>query len=211
VVAILGILAAVVIPNVIGLMGRGGRQAWETDQEVLQLASSAFYSDTHAGYGNVSMAIGTPAWGQIGENAAHLLPTALAYHDVHELTTNPLYDAPDDTGNPILVWDVASANATDTNIQASAMWMGLLYNAPGEPLAGAGNTSRLGVAPEPFEEGPYIQEIPRSSMGEDNTLWNGGDDTRGGYCWVVGKNGQVYGAYKASDGNWYTGFSGGYP
>ena len=48
VVAILGILAAVVIPNVIGLMGRGGKQAYETDQEVLQLASAAFYSDLHA-------------------------------------------------------------------------------------------------------------------------------------------------------------------
>ena len=35
VVAILGILAAVVIPNVVGLMGRGGAQAYETDQEVI--------------------------------------------------------------------------------------------------------------------------------------------------------------------------------
>lgn len=50
VVAILGILAAVVIPNVVGLMGRGGKQAYQTDEQVIQLATSTFFSDTHEGY-----------------------------------------------------------------------------------------------------------------------------------------------------------------
>ena len=50
VVAILCILAGVVIPNVLGLMGRGGAQAYETDQEVIQLATATFYSDAHGGW-----------------------------------------------------------------------------------------------------------------------------------------------------------------
>ena len=54
VVAILGILAAVVIPNVVGLMGRGGNQAYETDQEVIQLATSTFYSDVHSGWDDMT-------------------------------------------------------------------------------------------------------------------------------------------------------------
>ena len=41
VVAILGILAAVVIPNVVGLMGRGGAQAYKTDNEVIRTVYDA--------------------------------------------------------------------------------------------------------------------------------------------------------------------------
>jgi hypothetical protein len=33
----------------------------------------------------------------------------------------------------------------------------------------------------------------------------------GSYCWVVGKNGVVFGVYKAADGYWYAGFNGTYP
>ncbi|MEE9490782.1 MAG: prepilin-type N-terminal cleavage/methylation domain-containing protein, partial [Dehalococcoidia bacterium] len=50
VVAILGVLAAVVIPNVIGLLGRGGAQAYDTDEEVIQLAAATFYSDLQVGW-----------------------------------------------------------------------------------------------------------------------------------------------------------------
>ncbi len=50
VVAILGVLAAVVIPNVVGLMGRGGKQAYQTDAQIIQLATSTFFSDIHGGF-----------------------------------------------------------------------------------------------------------------------------------------------------------------
>jgi len=226
VVAILGILAAVVIPNVIGLMGRGGRQAYETDQEVIQLASAAFYSDTHAGFPDTDTYVwGLGTWTQqccgYGNNSAHLLPTAIGYHAQHYLllSTNEAQKEAV-TGNFPLVDGNATpiALASDTDIAAHAIWVGLLYNAPGEPLENAANqTLRLAAAPRAFEDGPYIQEIPRSSMsGEMPEPGNGGDQTRGGYCWVVGENGQVYGAYQGflPDGTtpcWYAGFSGGYP
>lgn len=217
VVAILGILAAVVIPNVIGLMGRGGKQAYQTDEEVIQLASAAFYSDTHAGYGNDTTY--GPAWGQTANESGHWLPTMIAVHSNHHLMLNEEAGVAEPvTGNPQVDWGngtpSAQHKASDQEISDHAIWMGLLLNAPGEDQGLAlGNQSRLGVAPKGFEDGPYIQEIPRSSRGEDDGVWNGGDDIRGGYVWVVGRNGLVFGCYKPDPNvdTWYAGFSGGYP
>ena len=213
VVAILGILAAVVIPNVIGLMGRGGKQAYETDKEVIQLASSAFYSDTHAGFDS-----DTNSWTQDGNNSGHFLPTGIGYASQHYLLLNTEETAVEPvTGNPRIDFgNTTGTAASDANINAHAIWLGLLVNAPGEPLT-ADTTDRFDASPQAFEEGPYIQEVPDSSMAasDDTTQWNGGEGVRGGYCWVVGKNGLVFGGYKAPDENgvdrWWSGFSGGYP
>jgi len=208
VVAILGILAAVVIPNVIGLMGRGGKQAYQTDEEVIQLASSAFYSDTHAGF--VS-----GAWTQDGANSSHRLPTGIGVQQNHYLVLNDAVT--DANGNPRVDGSVGAAS--DAEMNAACIWMGLLLNAPGDPSTPGNSTNRLGVAPELFEDGPYIQELPKSSRAAEGIYqWNGGTGTRGGYAWVVGQNGLVFGAYKAPSGvngntteAFWSGFSGGYP
>ncbi len=47
VLAILAVLAAVVIPNVTGMFGRGAKQAYETDWKTIQTAAFTFYFDTH--------------------------------------------------------------------------------------------------------------------------------------------------------------------
>ena len=47
VIAILGVLAAVVIPSVIGMFGRGGAQAWTTDSKTIRSGLAGFYADMH--------------------------------------------------------------------------------------------------------------------------------------------------------------------
>lgn len=179
------------------------RDAFETDQEVMQLATAAFYSDTHAGFDPTQH-----DWLQSGQNSGHYLPTYWGDHTQHTLTVDETRLAPDNTGNPMIV-DPTTGPATDANISNAAIWVGLLYNAPGEE--GATGSRRLDRAPREYEDGPYVQEIARSSMADGALPYNGGIGTRGSYCWVVGEDGQVYGAYKAADRHWYSGFSGVYP
>lgn len=214
VVAILGILAAVVIPNVVGLMGRGGAQAYETDQEVIQLAAATFYSDVHGGWVDASPVL----WGcnntGTAEDAAHYYPTALARVGDHELYVSDTLEDIDNLGNYRLL--DASGNADGTDINLHAIWMGLLVNAAGDGQDGTGIANRGTVSTLSAATGLYLQEIPESAMWSEtdaglNDERNGGDEPGGGYCWVVGRNGTVYGAYQGADTNWYNGFSGAYP
>lgn len=46
VLAVLGILAAVVVPNMTGFLGRGKDRSYEADQRVVQTAVDAYYTDT---------------------------------------------------------------------------------------------------------------------------------------------------------------------
>jgi hypothetical protein len=85
--------------------------------------------------------------------------------------------------------------------------MGLLVNPPG--THDGYSSDRGGVAPLISEHGPYIIEIPRSAM--TGGSYNGVPAPGGGYCWVMGQSGQVFGAYKAADGHWYSGYAGKYP
>jgi len=231
VVAILGVLAAVVIPNVVGLMGRGGKQAYQTDKEVIQLATSTFFSDVHGGF------IASPAaWGcnsttpGATEPAGHYYPTALASVNGHFISASTgIFDA--DQVSSALLLGAGGTNAVDDgNISVSAIWMGLLINAPGDGVAGTpGVTDRGDVSALATNTGLYLQNMPKSAMtGNDR---NGSDPPGGGYCWIVGKNGTVYGAYRVvnptavtEDGvtsiaipgpvlgyAWFAGFSGAYP
>jgi len=215
VVAVLGVLTGVVLPNVVGMMGRGSAQTYDTDQETIQLATSTFYSDTHACWD--SDAVGGPLWGCNDTNAAnaagHYYPTELAYIGDHTLT--PSTTESDIAGgfpdNPRLIGGSGSGGvATDTDIEEHAIWMGLLVNAPGVYDSPAGTSDRHNVSVLENETGLYLQEIPESAM-EGNTR-NGAPAGRGGiYCWIVGENGNVYGSYRTAADTWYAGFGGGYP
>jgi prepilin-type N-terminal cleavage/methylation domain-containing protein len=240
VVAILGILAAVVIPNVVGLMGRGGAQAYETDEEVIQLAASTFYSDVHGGWCYDSGVGWTSAeWGADAANATdlqdagHYYPTALASVGAHTLTLSTVTVDPDHVNNPLIIGGdgavTGESEATSDNINAHAVWMGLLVHAPGDYTAAGGLTNRGDVSTLTGETGLYLQEMPESAMWAEtgagaNDRRNGNDAPGGGYCWVVGKNGTVYGAYQVTydadpdaGGNldagtfWFAGYSGAYP
>ena len=213
VVAILGVLAAVVIPNVIGLLGRGGAQAYETDEEVIQLAAATFFADIHGGYDGTTVPA-VPVWGDEaeGNNTSHYYPTELA-HVVNHVLVKSTTDEDPGTGNPVLL--DASGAAIDADIADHAMWMGLLVNNPGDNTSAGGTTDRLDVSPIAQEHGPYLNEMPESA-GSDN-----GSASPGGYTWIVGKNGVVFGAYKltsvdptgplASGDYWFAGYNGAYP
>jgi prepilin-type N-terminal cleavage/methylation domain-containing protein len=235
VVAILGVLAAVVIPNVIGLLGRGGAQAYDTDEEVIQLAAATFYSDLQVGWDDPSAddsgayavtKFDDDVWSanNTGVIAGHYYPTAIGVAANHVLVLDT--DTLDSEGNP-QIQRYGGAVATTADINTHAIWMGLLVNAPGDTdpnadwglgagngLSGNGgtgdmsdpNTDRMVASPWTLYNGPYLNELPESAG-----VANGADATvAGGYTWCVGKNGVVFGAY--TDGtNWYAGFSGSYP
>ena len=247
VVAILGILAAVVIPNVVGLMGRGGKQAWQTDSQTIQLATSTFYSDVHGGFDYTAANTAISAW---GDNATasnpptppmqaqgHYYPTALGYVNLHFITASTGTFDGNNPASALLLQADGVTPVTDPNMSDSAIWMGLLVNANGSPTGmkagglntaagGRGNASALVT-----DTGLYLQNMPRSA----SAAYNGAVQPGGGYTWVVGKNGSVYGAYKVEatgaivhcvDQNgskfdytvpgsqtyvWFGGFSGAYP
>jgi type IV pilus assembly protein PilA len=235
VVAILGILAAVVIPNVVGLMGRGGKQAYETDAKTVQLAAATFYSDTQKGWydggtadptgpssydntafddnvwgGNTSGIAGSPEG-----IAGHYYPTAIAKVGNHVLQLSTTDVDQNNINNYRLVLSADTptplANAATADIEAHAMWMGLLVNVAGENERDLGFDSsalsnRLLASARTGMNSLYLNEVPKSA-GD----MNGDDVTPGGYTWVVGKNGVVFGAYQGTDLLWYAGFSGAYP
>jgi len=218
----------VVIPNVVGLMGRGGRQAYQTDKEVIQLASSTFYSDVHSGFSDgADDLLGSPiaeagyadnGWGanQTLQVATHYYPTAIAVMGNHILRVSATLEDPDEAhiGNFRLVSDDIDTPATDEQVTDHAIWMGLLVEAPGDEVANDadGLLTRGSVSVLEDDTGLYLQNIPKSAMAPDVTSeWNGGLGTGGGYCWVVGKNGTVYGVYTEGDDIWYVGFAGAYP
>jgi len=243
VIAILGVLAAVVIPNVVGLMGRGGLQAYETDEEVIQLACAAFYSDTHAGLvfdpnqdfdGSTWANLADTRWGcnctaadapvagymQLTHPSGHYYPTAIAYVGNHSLYMND--SQPDLDNDDFEAWRVDDETtglaATDSAISAHCIWTGMLLNEAGSydnndtgctDKDTCGVTDRLDVSPNMHESALYINESPESAMATNT--YNGVPEPGGGYAWIVGKNGSVYGCYKGAGTAWYAGFSGAYP
>ena len=224
VVAILGILAAVVIPNVVGLMGRGGAQAYETDEEVIQLAAATFYSDVHDGY------YATPdEWRCSAANAsAHYYPTSLGAVGAHVLYIDTTAVDPDNVNSFLVIGGTGGdGQGVDADIQAHAIWMGLLINEPGSTACTDADRGTVSVLTA--ETGLYLQEMPESAM--TGNSYNGAPAPGGGYCWIVGKNGTVYGvylqststpaqadnplaahgSYTADQAYWYAGYSGAYP
>jgi len=210
VVAILGVLAAVVIPNVVGLMGRGGKQAYQTDKEVIQLATSTFFSDVHGGFNSSATPV---TWGDtdLGNVTNHYYPCGLASQNSPFLTLGTTeFDMPNQPTNPVIKG--LAGNATAIEIQASSIWMGLLVNAPyaATVVQIGGITDRGNVHVLGNDTGLYLQNMPKSAKAGDS--YNGALPPGGGYAWVVGLNGTVYGAYTPDAGaHWFAGFSGSYP
>ncbi len=217
VVAILGVLAAVVIPNVVGLMGRGGKQAYNTDAKTVQLAAATFYSDVHGYFDPATPATATWCDSDFATDTAHLYPTALGFVGNHTLALDEAEDVavedPDHAGNFRIIDTLGTVDpgddevATDADITAAAIWMGLLVNEAGKtPADAAGETDRGLASPQVGEDELYLNEIPKSASAA-----NGKTTSPGAYTWIVCKNGVVYGVYTTGANTWYAGFAGSYP
>jgi type II secretory pathway pseudopilin PulG len=198
VVLILGILAAVVVVNVVGLTGRGEAESYAVDERTIQLVVSTFYSDAHA-YSN------TGGWNEAGNyTSVHNYPTAKGAASnlylgnetaLGKYKVNVVMDGSD--GMP----------ATVDDIKAAAIWMALLVNGAGEgDWFGAGLDTAPGDANSPLagEHGPYLNPLPKSC-----SKYNSSTGT-GTITWIVGGYNRIYGVFEQS-GVWYAGFGGRYP
>lgn len=192
---ILGILAAVVVVNVVGLGGRGQAESYATDLSTIQLSVSTFYSDTHA-YS------ATGGWNEAGNYTyVHSYPTQSG-------TDSTLYPGNETVMGKYTVNVVMDSSdgmpATTGNITAAAIWMGLLVNGPGYGSPGPDVAPGDNNSPLPGEQGPYLNPLPKSC-----SQYNSSSGT-GTITWIVGEYNRVYGVFESS-GLWYAGFGGRYP
>jgi type II secretory pathway pseudopilin PulG len=190
VLVILGILAAVVVVNVVGLSGRGEAESYAVDERTIQFSVSTFYSDTHA-YS------ATGGWNEAGNySSVHNYPTASG-------TASALYLGNETGMGKYMVhevWSAPGTPATTPEIVNAAIWMGLLTNGPGDGTADTPGDS----APLAGEPGPYLNPLPKSC-----SMYNSSSGT-GTITWIVGAYGRIYGVFE-DGGRWYAGFGGRYP
>lgn len=200
VLAILAVLAAVVIPNVIGMMGRGSEQAFHTDGKTITTSVATFYFDIHSGDVGVTDPGG---WNSLG-TAGHKYPTK-------DGKPSELYVDGDGVLNGV------ASGADETYFDGGengAIWMGLLVNVPSDGGAAATPSNAHPLVYEVgdpaktvTEDGPYLNEFPKSSSA---ACGNSGDP--GTYTWVVGKNGSVFAVFwDVENTKWEAGFGGNYP
>ena len=194
---ILGILAAVVVVNVVGLTGRGESESYATDESTIQLSVSTFYADAHA-YRS------TGGWNEAGNyTSVHNYPTPLG-------TASKLYLGIETSIGQYKVnevWSAPGIQATTPEIMAAAIWMGLLVNGAGQcDVTGAGPDVAPGDnnSPRAGEPGPYLNPLPRSC-----SKYNSSTGT-GSITWIVGEYNRIYGVFE-DGGVWYAGFGGRYP
>lgn len=183
VLAILAMMAAVVVPNITGLYGRGVAEAYRTDKATLQSEVALFCHDGHA----CDTSPPGDAWDSTADNVAfgHHYPTATG-----RLPGKPIEEILSDA-------DTAGESYAFTD---EAIWMGLLVNSP----SAVSTHDRDSACPLSGEMGPYINTVP------DSASANNYSTASGSYTWVLDNSGTVYGAYW--DGSaWQSGLGGSYP
>ena len=192
-ILILGILAAVVVVNVVGLTGRGEAESYAADESTIQLVVSTFYADVHAYSSN-------GGWNEEAGTSVHNYPTASGAASMLYLGNETMMGK-----YKVNVVMHGSGNATTPDIEAAAIWMGLLVNGPGDGT-GIGNVTDTmdNSAPLPGEHGPYLNPQPRSCSRYNSSTGSGTN------TWIVGAYNRIYGVFE-DGGIWYAGFGGRYP
>lgn len=209
VLAVLGVLSAVVVPNVVGFLGRGNARSIETDENTITLAVQSFKGDSHVG-------VASAQWGKGGKG--NLYPTASGNANFTELSTT-VFDAAYPSNAKIVKYaagPTGGADAVDADITSSAVWMGLLKQ---EPFGTAGTTYAENTAsgtahPMAIEQGQYLKDMAKSASewntDTDTNYTNNNGLSKGSYTFVVLDTGDVVAAYK-SGAVWYAGYNGSYP
>jgi len=200
VLLILGVLAAVVVVNVVGLMGRGEVESYSTDEKTIQYAVSIFYSDTHA-YSS------TDGWNEADNyTSVHNYPTEFGNASTLYLGNETVMGKY--TVN-VVMDSINDQPATADAIKTAAIWMGLLVNGPGQcdvTGKGQGPDEAPGDNNSPLagEHGPYLNPLPRSCSQRNSSSGTGT------ITWVVGEYNRIYGVFEQG-GVWYAGYGGRYP
>jgi hypothetical protein len=195
VLLILGILAAVVVVNVVGLTGRGEAESYATDERTMQSSVSIFFSDTHA-YSR------TDGWNETGNyTSVHNYPTKWG-------NASTLYLGNETVMGKYTVNVVMNRSdglpANEGDIMSAAIWIGLLNNRPGPGSPGPDVAPGDNNSPLDGENGPYLNPLPRSCS------WRNSSHGTGTITWVVSEYSRVYGVFEQG-GVWYAGFGGSYP
>ncbi len=195
---ILGILAAVVVFNVVGLTGRGEAESYTMDEGTIQLAVSTFLADAH----NYSSSGG---WNEAGNyTSVHNYPTASGNESTLYLGNQTMMGK---YAVNVVINTSTGMPATTDDIEAAAIWMGMLVNGAGQcDVTGAGPDTAPGDNNSPLadEHGPYLNQLPKSC-----SRYNSSAGT-GSITWIVGEYNRIYGVFE-NNGLWYAGFGGRYP
>lgn len=199
VTALLAIMAAVAVPNLIGVVSSGRDSAIKEDQRRIDQAVDSFTSDLHAGPD------GTPRWGA-GSNG-RWYPTRTGLPGQLELSTS-LYDSKQ-MKNPRVDKFAPGAGtggaAETTDISGGIIWIGLLVNPAQGSSPGAENEATGAAHPLAGEIGGYLKDISESASeanADADLTINGSGYGRGFYTWVLLSNRQTVPAYAVS-GTWY--------
>ena len=198
VMTLLAMMAAVAVPNMVGIAGKGRDSAIKEDRRRIDQAVDSFASDFHAGPNS------TPRWG--AGSKGRWYPTRTGLPGLLELSTN-LYD-PKNFKNPrvdkFAPGPTTAGAASGADISSGIIWIGLLTK-PAQGSAGEENETTGGAHPLAGEIGGYLKDIPESASEAnadvDFTANSSGPGT-GFYTWVLLSTRQTVPAYSVS-GIWY--------
>jgi prepilin-type N-terminal cleavage/methylation domain-containing protein len=188
VIAILGVLAAVVVPSVIGMFGRGGSQAWQTDSKTTRSGVAGYFADVHQ-----SPAVDYLGVPPAGPTPGHYWPTYEGVTD--EVATNKIVgDAAAWTTQlaaPVPVVSALCQAAWDAGSAAWLLWIADSAVICMSLLTHSGLTSDNLV-------GAYL-DVPDSASPSNGypaaTVLYGPDihlTMKGSHIWFVGPGGKIY-------------------
>lgn len=195
VVAIIGILAAIIWPLVSGFIDRAENVSVVADVAAVQRASDLFKLDRHKGPD------GSFEWGQ--GSRGHFLPARDGAGG--DLELNRDVDDPDRPGNLRVDKHLAGLGtngpAGDVDIGNALVWIGLLVNEPADN-SGSEQQTTGDARPQGGEDGPYLPQFPSNAHADNTERDGGGGYTDGAFRFVLLHNEQVVAAYK-SGSSWF--------
>ena len=188
VIAILGVLAAVVVPSVIGMFGRGGSQAWTTDAKTARSGVAGYFADVHQ-----SPAVDYLGVPPAGPTPGHYWPTYSGVTD--EVATNMIVgDAATWVTQLAAATPVVSAACQTAWTAGGATWLTFIDSSA---VICMGLLTHSGLTSDNLV-GDYL-DVPDSAATSNGyaaaTALYGPDISatmKGSHIWFVGPGGKIY-------------------